>query len=93
MGVMEDSQVFVVPTNIIYEHLVHGEFNTKVLLPACGDCFNQGNANNLNGGGATMASTSFYNNLQTNTRLLNESEIDVLVGSDAPNQVPHTALV
>jgi len=32
-----------------------------------------------------MASTLFYNNLKTNTRLLDESELDVLVGSDAPN--------
>ncbi|OIN01898.1 hypothetical protein BFR57_07530 [Idiomarina sp. MD25a] len=86
---MEDSQVFIVPTNIIYEHLVHGEFNKQVLLPACGDCFNQQKANNLSSGGGSMVSTKFYNNLKLNTRLLDESGIDVLVGSDAPN--PGTA--
>ena len=82
---MEQLQVFIVPTNMIYEHLVHGEFNKQVLLPACGDCFNQQKLNSLSRGGANMASTPFYNNLKTNTRLLDESELDVLVGSDAPN--------
>ncbi len=86
---MEQLKVFIVPTNIIYEHLVHGEFNKQVVLPACGDCFNKTNANNLSAGGASMVSTTFYNNLKTNTRLLAESDVDVLVGSDAPN--PGTA--